>query len=58
LKESIVLRRILGIEKKKRRNIHTALEEELLNIIRKEGLDLANIINIGVEKVLREKGLL
>ncbi|RLI80026.1 hypothetical protein DRP04_08625 [Archaeoglobales archaeon] len=56
--DSLVIRRILGIEPKNRVVIHTMLEKEFYEIIKREGLDLATVVNLGVEKVLKEKGLL
>jgi len=58
MQDSLVMRRILGIEPKNRVVIHTMLEKEFYEIIKREGLDLATVVNLGVEKVLKEKGLL
>jgi len=58
MQDSLVMRRILGIEPKNRVVIHTMLEKEFYEIIKINGLDLATVVNLGVEKVLREKGLL
>lgn len=55
---SFVMKRILKVEKKKRRDVHVYLEEELLEVLKREGLGISNTINIALEKHLREKGLL
>ena len=56
--ESFVMRRILGIEKKNRVKVSTMIEKELIETIRKNGLDLANSINLALEEFLRKKNLL
>jgi len=55
---SFVMKRILKAERKKRRDVHVYLEEELLEVLKREGLGISNTINVALEKHLREKGLL
>lgn len=52
---SIVVARNLGLGKKDREQIHPSLERFLKKVIELNGLDLSNIINVAVEKYLREK---
>ena len=54
--ESIVMKRILGIEKKRRVKISAMLEQELLEKIKQNCLDLSDVINLAVEEFLRRKG--
>ena len=56
--ESIVMRRVLGIEKKNRVKTTIKLEKELLEAIKTNCLDLSNVVNIAVEEWLRKKGYL
>jgi post-segregation antitoxin (ccd killing protein) len=55
MQESIAMKRILMIEKKQRKRTYTMLDEGLLDIIKEHKLDLNNIINLGIEKLLREE---
>lgn len=53
---SLVLKRIIGIEKKNRVRITTMIESELVEVIKTNGLDIANTINIALEKYLKDRG--
>jgi len=55
---SIVMKRILKVEKKNRITTTVRIEKELLEILHKENFNISNVINIALEKYLREKGLL
>lgn len=56
--ESLVLRRIAGKEEKRRVKITTMVEIELIEVIKYNGLDLANTINLALEMYLSSKGYL
>ncbi len=58
MSESLAMRRILKVEKKKRVDTHVMIEKELLNILKREGFNISNIVNIALEEHLRRKGLL
>ncbi len=58
MSESLAMKRILKVEKKKRVDTHVMIEKELLNILRREGFNISNIVNIALEEHLRRKGLL
>ena len=55
---SLVMMRILGVQKKKRVQLTTAIEKDLLDIMKRENLAIADIVNLGVERILQEKRLL
>lgn len=57
-RESISMSRILGLQPKNRTRINTAVEEEFLMAIRENTLDLADTINVSLEKHLMSKGML
>jgi hypothetical protein len=50
--------RILGLQKKQRIQVTTKLEKELMAIMKREHLVIADIVNLGVERILQEKRLL
>jgi hypothetical protein len=52
---SLTMPRILGVEKKNRVRVNTSIEKELITAIFEHGLDIANTINLALEKHLREK---
>lgn len=56
MKKSFVMRRILGIEPKDRKQLQAYIESELLEVMKDKKLERQNIINLGVEKVLIENG--
>ena len=55
---SFVMKRILGLEKKRRIGVYVYLEKELIDLLRENGYSISNTINVALEKYLREKGLL
>ena len=55
---SLVMMRILGVQRKHRVQITTKIEKELMDIMRRENLVIADIVNLGVERILQEKRLL
>ncbi len=55
---SLVMMRILGLQKKQRIQVTTKLEKELMAIMKREHLVIADIVNLGVERILQEKRLL
>jgi len=58
MSESFVMKRILGVEKKKRIQRSVQIEIELYQIIKENNLSFSNTINIALEKYLKEKGYL
>jgi len=56
--ESLAMKRILGVEKKERVTTTVRIEKQLLEILKREGFNISNIINAALENHLREKGLL
>ena len=56
-KSSLVMRRILKLEPKKRVQIHPRVEDEIVKAIEMYGYDLSNTVNIALEKHLTEKGV-
>ena len=55
---SIAMRRILNIEKRDRKTISVRIEKELYEIIKNNGFHLSDLVNIALEKHLKEKGFL
>ncbi len=55
---SLVMMRILGVQRKRRVQVTTKIEEELRDIMVRENLVIADIVNLGVERILQEKRLL
>lgn len=55
---SLVMLRILGVQKKRRVRVTTKIEKELRDIMVRENLVIADIVNLGVERILQEKRLL
>lgn len=55
--ESLVMKRILKIEPKRRIKTNPRVEQELLNAIVINGLDISDTFNIAIEKHLVEKGI-
>jgi len=49
---------IVTKRKKKKRDVHVCIEEELLEVLKTNGFSISGVINIALEKYLREKGLL
>jgi len=56
--ESLAMRRILGVEKKKRVCTCVYIEEELFKILKENYSSLSNVINLAIEKFLRDEGLI
>lgn len=56
--DSIVVARNLGLEKKDRKACNAGIEQFLLKTLDLYGLNLSDIINISLEKYLREQGYL
>ncbi len=54
--ESIVMRRILGLEKKHRIKTTVMLEQELIEKVKQNCLDLSDVMNLALEDFLRKKG--
>jgi len=52
---SLVMLRILGVQKKRRVRVTTKIEKELRDIMVRENLVIADIVNLGVERILQEK---
>lgn len=55
---SLVMMRILGVQRKARVQVTTKIEKDLLDIMKRENLVIADIVNLGVERILQEKRLL
>lgn len=55
---SLVMMRILGVQRKRRVQVTTKIEKELRDIMVRENLVIADIVNLGVERILQEKRLL
>lgn len=55
---SLVMMRILGVQPKRRVQVTTKIEKELRDIMVRENLVIADIVNLGVERILQEKRLL
>lgn len=55
---SISMSRILGICKKDRVRVNTQIERELIDIVRANTLDIADTLNVALEKHLRDRRLL
>lgn len=55
---SIALRRILKLAKKNRvkRSVH--IEQELFQVIKRNGLSVSDITNIALERYLKDQGLI
>lgn len=58
MQKSISMTRILGIESKDRLKLTTKIERELLHAIKTNTLDIADTLNVALEKYLRERDLL
>ena len=58
MSESLAMRRILGVKKRERVTTTVRIEKQLLEILKREGFNISNIINVALENHLREKGLL
>jgi len=58
IKTSIVMKRILNYERKRRIHMHVKIEEELVIAMKKNGKNISDTINIALEKYLKETGLL
>ncbi len=54
----IVMKRMLGVEKKNRKRADVMIEHELLEAMKKGGLHFSDTINVSLEKELTAKGLL
>ncbi len=54
--ESIVMRRILGLEKEHRIKTTVMLEQELIEKVKQNCLDLSDVMNLALEDFLRKKG--
>lgn len=52
------MRRILGLEPKRRRQTTVQIENEFLEIIDQHGLRKSDYVNAGIEIMLRTKGYL
>jgi post-segregation antitoxin (ccd killing protein) len=52
------MKRILKVERKNREDVHVLIERELLDILRAHGFNISDVINIALEKYLRERNLL
>jgi len=48
----------LKVERKERVTTTIRIEKQLLEILKREGFNISNIVNAALEKHLREKGLL
>jgi hypothetical protein len=55
---SLVMMRILGVQPKRRVQVTTKIEKELRDIMVRENLVIADIVNLGIEHILQEKRLL
>lgn len=55
---SLVMMRILRVQRKDRVQVTTKIERELRDIMVRENLVIADIVNLGVERILQEKRLL
>ncbi len=58
IKQSIAMRRILRLEGKKRIATTVHLEREIFEALKSNGFNISDLINITLEKFLRDKGLL
>ncbi len=54
--ESIVMRRVLGLEKKQRIKVTVWVEKELIEIIKQNEMEISNVTNLALEDFLRKKG--
>ncbi|SFM90413.1 hypothetical protein [Methanolobus profundi] len=50
------MRRLTGLEPKKRIRLDVRMESELVDIIRKNALNPSDLVNIGTEKILISQG--
>ena len=55
---SLVMKRILGIEKKNRITRTVRIEKELYEIVKANALNLSNTINIALEEHFRKRNLI
>lgn len=55
---SIIMKRILGVEKKNRVRTTVMIEKEILEAIKKSNLQMSDTINTSLEKTLTDKGQL
>ena len=53
---SFVMKRILGIEKKRRVDVHVYLEKELIDVLRENGYLISNTINIALGRIFEKQG--
>lgn len=53
----MVMRRILGLERKNRKQLFPRVEIEIAEAIKINGLDLSDTCNIALEKHLADKGI-
>ena len=56
--EPISMRRILGVEKKKRVKQTVYLEEEIFKTLKMNGFNISDLVNITLELYLKKKGFL
>ena len=55
---SLVSRRIIGKEKKRRITVSVRMEKELFEAIKRNKLSLSDVVNVAVEDYLRKRGFL
>lgn len=52
---SMVMRRILGIESKNRKQVRARLESELIIALKANGMDTSDTLNLALENYLAQK---